>query len=135
MAGVALLPRWRVLRRLADGLHVVVTSRATAEDRVVIHLGERKPRRIPVAIAAKVGGQHVIRGLRLSLDTTTGDVAGTAFRGSAGEDTADVARLAVEQAVSPRQVEARREVIEASRPLLRRYEAGCRGKSQQAAEK
>jgi hypothetical protein len=54
VAAIALLLcRWMVWR-LADALHIIVTTRATAKDCVVIHFDERKPLAGPVAILAEI---------------------------------------------------------------------------------
>lgn len=64
MAAVALLLSRRMIRRLSNTLHIVVATRTTTEDRIVIHFYERKPLAATMAVLAEIRTQHVIGGLR-----------------------------------------------------------------------
>lgn len=113
MAGIALCLSNRVIGRLPDALHVVVARRAFAVNRVVIHFDQREPRRRSMTVFAEVAAQDVIRGFGRCPDARRDGVTGSAVRRRALKDSPDMAGLAVRRKMSPIELEAGGEVIEA----------------------
>lgn len=113
MAGIAFLLSRRMIGRLTDALHVVMTGRATAEYRVVVHFDEREPGRFAMAVRAKICREHVIGWFGRRLNAAAGRMAADAIDGRSLKNPADVARFAVGREMSALEREAGREVIEA----------------------
>lgn len=96
VAAIALLLRRRMVRRLANALNIVVTTRATAEDCIVVHLNEREPLARAVAVLAEVRAQHVIRWLgSCEPDAASDLVTAYAFRRRSLKHSAYVTALAI----------------------------------------
>jgi len=113
MAGVTFLLGRRMIRRLADALNIVVTGRATAEDRVVVHFNEREPLRRPVAVFAKIRRQRMIGWLRrCRCDPAADGMATHALRRCPLKDGADMAAFAIRVEMRTVEAKTRRQVIE-----------------------
>ncbi len=112
VTGLALLLGRRMIRGLADALHVVVTGRAAAEDGIVIHLGQRKPCRAAMAVLAEIDAGNMVGRFRTCFDPTADRMTANTRRRCSLKNAAHVTRFAVFGQVGAFQAEPRREVIE-----------------------
>ena len=113
MTAVTLLDCRRMIGWLADRLDVVVTTRTTAKDRIVVHFCERKPGRRPMAVLAEIGAQYMVGWFRGRLiDAATSDMTAYAFGRSSLKYGTDVTTFALGVEVPAVQPESRRQVIE-----------------------
>lgn len=113
MAAVALFLRRRMVRRLADALHIVVATRATAEDRIVVHFDQREPFAAAVAVLAEIRAKYMISGFGSCVaDSSANRVAASTFRRSPLKYGTDMAALTIGREVRPVEPEAGRQVIE-----------------------
>jgi hypothetical protein len=113
MASITLLLSRRMVRWLTDALHIVVATRTTSEDRIVIHRYQREPLARSVAVLAEVCAQHVIGGLcSCEPDAPSDLVTACAFCRRSLKHGANVTAFAIGSEVRTVKPETRSQVIE-----------------------
>ena len=85
---------------------------AAAEDRVMVHFGEREPGRRAMAVFAKLSAENVVCRLRYSLNASARRMTSAALRRRTLKDGPDMTTLAIDPQMSAVDSESCCEVIE-----------------------
>lgn len=104
---------WRMVRRFADALYVVMAGRAAAKNGIVVHFDQREPFGRVMAIVAEGRAQYVIDGFgRRRRYSPSDDMAADALSRRALKHGADVAGFAIGVQMCAIQSESGGQVIE-----------------------
>ncbi len=137
MAAIAFFTGRLMIGWFAFVLHIIVASRAAAENRIVIHARERQPRCTAVAVFAEIGARDVIRRFGAGADPTGDRVTGTAVEGCTLKHGTDMAGFTIGRQMSSVEPKTRREMIEAriEARLSSTHDRPCECKQQQLGSK